>query len=511
MRQAPEKYFWWKMLPYKNKPERFAEEMLGFIPTDQQRSFFRSIANGTHVAVKSGHGTGKTAADAVTIIWWMLTREHARVPCTAPSEAQLKDVLWAELSKWHMELHPFFRGLFVVTSDRFYHKEYDRTWFAVARTARKEKPEALQGFHSGNLLFMIDEASGVAEEVFTVVRGALTEVGNRCVMTSNPTRTVGFFYNACTLWEDDPWTVLTFNGEESPRVSPEFVRQIAIEFGEDSDVYRVRVLGEFPLQSDYTLIPKHWIEAALKREADYPKKLSRNKFDAAGVDIARYGENKTVFVLVKGIKVVGILSYSRQNTMKTAGQIVGLCKRMNPNNIKIDEIGVGGGVVDRLLEQNLDVHGVDVSRPAIEKDKFANLRAEYYWNLRTRFEEGSISLKPIAVQMSKAEIVKLIEQLTSIRYEYGSNGKVAIWSKERMRREGIKSPDVADAMMLAFAEYYPELKPKRRKTWGEKWSDKLEQTMPTNVHDTYEDYANDFYRRSRYPITDDDLLEDMTW
>lgn len=500
------------MRPYQSDPAKFAREMLGFEPTGQQLDFFNAVAKGTHVAVKSGHGTGKTAADAILIIWFMLTREHARVPCTAPSEAQLKDVLWAELSKWHMKLHPFFRDRFIITSDRFYHKIYDKTWFAVARTARKEKPEALQGFHGENLLFMIDEASGVAEEVFTVVRGALTDVKNRCVMTSNPTRTVGFFYNAFALWENDPWTLLTFNGEESPIVSDDYVRQIATEYGEDSDVYRVRVLGEFPLQSDYTLIPKHWIEAALERVAEYPKRLGKNEFDSAGVDIARYGENKTVFVLVKGIKVVAILSYSRQNTMKTAGQIVGLCKRMNPNKVKIDEIGVGGPVVDRLLEQGLDVCGVDVSRSANEKDKFANLRAEYYWHLRNRFEEGSVSLRPIASQLDKSELVQLIEQLTSIRYEYGSNGKIVIWSKERMRREGIKSPDIADAMMLAFAEYYPELKKKRQKTWGEKWSEKLESAIPTDSYqDDLEPYVNDFHKRTRYPITEEDCTEDMTW
>lgn len=507
MRKEPEKYYWWKLSPYKNDPVKFAREMVNFTPTDQQRDFFNAIAKGTHVAVKSGHGTGKTAADAVIIMWFMLTRPHARVPCTAPSEAQLKDVLWAELSKWHMELPPFFRDKFVITSDRFYHRDYDKTWFSVARTARKEKPEALQGFHAQNLLFIIDEASGVAEEVFMVARGALTEEGNRCVMTSNPTRTVGFFYNACTLWESDPWSVLTFNGEDSPRVSPDFVRRIETEFGADSDVYRVRIKGEFPLLSDYTLIPKHWIEAALKREADYPRRMAKIKYDSAGVDVARYGENKTVFALVRGIKVVGIVSFSRQNTMKTAGQIVGLCKVMDPRKIKIDEIGVGGGVVDRLHEQGFDVQGVDVSRAAIEKDKFANLRAEYYWNLRTRFEEGSISLKPIAAKMSKAEIIQLIEQLTSIRYEYGSNGKIVIWSKERMRRDGIKSPDSAEALMLAFSDYDPTLKPARQKTWAEKWSEKLENTRPSDYYDDYEEYTNDFYKRSGYPITE----EDMEW
>jgi hypothetical protein len=505
------KYYWWKLKPYRDRPDLFVREMLGAEPTPQQEEALDAIANGTHVSIKSGHGTGKTAFDAWCILWFCYTRINAQVPCTAPTEAQLKNVLWKELAVWHDKLDPFFKDKFVITSDKFYHKDHQLTWFAVARTARSEKPEALQGSHGENLMFIIEEASGVAEEVFTVVRGALTSDENRCIMTSNPTRTQGFFYNSHTLWDGDPWHCLTFNGEDSPIVGQRYINEIETEYGRDSDVFRVRVLGEFPVESDFTLIPKAWVLAAFDRKISYLKKLGKRKFDAAGVDIARYGDNKTVFCLVRHATVVGILQYSKQNTMETAELIIKLGDKMNSLDIKVDEIGVGGGVVDRCYQRGVSVTGIDVSKAATDKEKFVNKRAEYFWHLRERFEDGSISLAPLKTQLSKADMIKFIEQVCSIRYEYNPTGKVAIWSKERMRRDKIKSPDLADALMLSFAEYNPKLKKAPTKTALQKWSDDLEKPYEGGLP-THEEFVNDFYKMSDYPVEDKHEVEDrMVW
>ena len=508
-RQHPMKYYWWKLKPYHNRPDLFVKEMLGATPTPQQEEALHAIANGTHVSIKSGHGTGKTAFDAWCILWFAYTRINAKIPCTAPTEAQLKNVLWSELALWHGKLDPFFKDKFVVTSDKFYHVDHDKTWFAVGRTARAEKPEALQGFHGENLLFIIEEASGVAEEVFTVVRGALTDDRNRCIMTSNPTRTQGFFYNSHTLWEGEPWNCLTFNGEDSPIVGDRYINEIETEYGRDSDVFRVRVLGEFPIESDFILIPKPWVMAAFERQISYRKRLGRQQFDAAGVDIARYGDNKTVFAFVRHATVVGIKQYSKQDTMTTAEQIIQLCSMMKAQRVKVDEIGVGGGVVDRCYQRGCSVTGIDVSKAAINKEKFVNQRAEYYWNLRERFEDGSISLQPLVSQLSQPDMIKLIEQLCSIRYEYNPTGKVQIWSKEKMRREKIKSPDLAEAVMLAFADYNPALMEAKPKTATQRWSDELE-GPPQQDGDTHEQFANEFYKMEGYP-SPEEREDGMVW
>jgi hypothetical protein len=278
-------------------------------------------------------------------------------------------------------------------------------------------------------------------------------------------------------------------------------------------MYRIRVLGQFPVESDFTLIPKDWVTAAFDRQASSVKRLSTKNFDAAGVDVARYGENKTVFVLVKGITVIGIKQYPKQSTMRTAEQVVALCGSVEPNDIKIDEIGVGGGVVDRVVDQGYPVTGVDVGRAAIDKDKFANLRAEYFWQLRKRFEDGDISLAPLKKTLNRPDMVKFVEQICTIRYEHNPRGKIAIWSKEKMRRDGLKSPDLADALMLAFADYFPETYKPPKETALQKWSKQLE-GVPTQYEDPFEQFAQEFHRGDGYK-TETETIEEredgMVW
>jgi len=328
-------------------------------------------------------------------------------------------------------------------------------------------------------------------------------------MASNPTKTVGFFYDSHNKNKNKPWATLTFNAEESPLVSKEAITSYARDFGKESDVYRVRVLGEFPLQDDNTLIPRNWIHAAVEREAEYVRPdIASHKFDAVGVDVARYGENFTCIAAVRGIHVVAVKKYQKQNTMVTAGIVVGLARRMNPNNIKIDSIGVGGGVVDRVQEQGYNVTGVDVSQPAVNKQDFANLRAEIGWNLRKMFESGNISLKPLTQTMEKADLDELIDQLASIRYEYTSGGKILLWSKERMRREGLKSPDMADAVMLAFADYEPTKKKRKPPTEAQLFIKKMEMSEPDYEFSVDNETAIEYWNKKGYF---DDKEGDIEW
>lgn len=426
----------------------------------------------------------------------------------------MRDVLWKEIARWIRNLDPFFRDQLELTVDRLYHKKHPRTWFAVARTARKENPEALQGFHGTEenpLMFIIDEASGVPEEIFAVVRGALTDKKNRVVMCSNPTRVTGFFYNT-QVGMGKMWKILRFNAEESPLVSKESCEEYARDYGKESDVYRVRVLGEFPVMDDNTLIPHQWVNQAFEREAVYIRKTVGKKFDSAGVDVARYGENKTAIVLVQNISVVALRMYDRTSTMKTAGMVANLAKNMEHSDIKVDASGVGGGVIDRLQEQDIFVTEIDNGSSAHDKTMYANRRSELYWNLRKRFESGEISLKPLLYNMSESELHSLQKQLTSLKFEYNSAGKIQVWTKEKMRREGIESPDMADALMLAFADYEPEIAPKKPKTEAQRLIDSLEQVQNGPDYDTHEMHALDYWeKKSREYNNEPEETKGVLW
>jgi phage terminase large subunit len=207
---------------WRDDPVRYAGERLNLQPTWQQRQILQAlIPEGARVTVRSGHGISKSGVAAAAILWFLETRNYARVPCTAPASHQLKDILWGELAKWLRKAddlsrqrgdHPrlWLSNLFRLTKEKLYDRGAPDEWFAAARTSGRDNPEALQGFHAneftlgpdgqdvahqapGAMLFVIEEASGVYEPVFEVAEGALSSPGARVLMLGNPTRNTGTF------------------------------------------------------------------------------------------------------------------------------------------------------------------------------------------------------------------------------------------------------------------------------------------------------------------------------
>jgi hypothetical protein len=218
----------------------------GKMLTWQQTELFLSIKRALNgqgkrkIAIKSGHGIGKSSGIAMLIIWFMFCFEDCKIPCTAPTQTQMHDVLWAELSVWHRKLPKQISDVFEWTTSYFRVKEKSESWFARARTARKEQPEALAGIHANDVMVIADEASGIDDVIFNAGKSALTNPNTLFIMISNPTRLTGYFYNAFNA-NIDTFQTLSFNGEESPIVDHKFVEDIEKEHGIDSDEYRIRV------------------------------------------------------------------------------------------------------------------------------------------------------------------------------------------------------------------------------------------------------------------------------
>lgn len=476
----PDAYYQYRIEPYVNDPVLFCQEVLDFEPMVEQVKMLNAIAQNNHVSARSGRGIGKTRTLASVIWWYVSTRPHCIVPCTAPTENQLRDVLWAELARLKRVMDPYFGDMFDMTVDRVFNLQHPKTWYSVARTARKENSESFQGFHEENMMFICDEASGIPDEIYDVMEGAMTDVrnSNKAILVGNPTRTVGYFHASHHEFADKPWKNFHFSSEKSDLVSGQWLENMGERpGGKSSNFYRVHVLGEFPIEDESTVFPRPWLDAAVDRELEYIRPLSQRPIDSVGVDVAAGGDANTVFIFIKGLRVVGIKVYEKEDTMIAAGRISGVVRRgpdiegikrlpVPPDHIRMDVIGVGKGVYDRLMEQGLHVNGVDVHLPAYDPTLFANRRAELYWELRERFEEGSISIPPDK---------HLIRELANIRYEIDSRGRIIIWSKQKMRKEGIPSPDRADALMLAFSDYYPQEKAKPAKTWTQQWIDRTNQ------------------------------------
>jgi hypothetical protein len=172
----------------KNRPLLFVTDVLGATPEPWQAAALKAVGQHDRVSIRSGHGVGKTTLQAWLVLWFLLTRKNCKVPVAANSQDQLRDTIWPEIAKWHRQLPDALRTMIDVQAERIVVVQDPEGAFAVRRTASKENPEALQGFHAEHLLFLIDEASGIPDVVFEVGMGALSTPGAKVLMAGNPTR-----------------------------------------------------------------------------------------------------------------------------------------------------------------------------------------------------------------------------------------------------------------------------------------------------------------------------------
>ena len=275
------------ILYYADNPVDFVEDIIRAKPDSNQKAILNSVAKYPMTSVRSGHGIGKSAVESWLAIWFLTTRPFPKIPCTAPTQHQLWDILWAEIAKW-LRSNPALSQELIWTKEKVYMRGHPEEWFAVGRTA--SKPDALQGFHAEHVLYIIDEASGVRDEIFEPVLGALSTEGAKLVMCGNPTKITGFFYDSHHKARE-LYNAMHIDGRDSSRVDQQFIDTIIDMFGEDSDVFRVRVAGEFPKALPDSFIPMEWAERASEAEAPEIDRAARVDI---GIDVARYGDDSSV-------------------------------------------------------------------------------------------------------------------------------------------------------------------------------------------------------------------------
>ena len=430
-------------------PCQFAKEVLGAKPTEQQWEASRAIVDKRRVSIRSGHGTGKSTFMAWCILWFLSCYFPAKVPATAPTSHQLEDVLWSEIAKWHRVMKdrlPSVGEQFEWTAGAFRLKSAPNEGFAVARTSRPERPEALQGFHADYILFLIDEASGVADNVFEVAEGALSTDGAYVVMAANPTRQSGYFFDSHHKMRS-AWAALHWSGVDSPRVSRDYIANMKKKYGERSPVYKVRVLGEFVGAAD-GVITLESCEAAKVRDVAV---IGSAKV-IWGVDVARFGDDSSALAKRKGNhQLEKVKEWYGKDTMQLVGLIKAewdkTPKAERPVAINVDVIGIGAGVVDRLIELELPAVGINVAESEAVNNKedrqFNRLRDELWWKSREWLEAKDCKL---------CDDDELIAELTTPTYSILSNGLIKIEGKDEMKKRGVKSPNLADAWNNTFAD-----------------------------------------------------------
>ena len=427
---------------WQRDPILFIADFFGEKPDPLQADVLRAIAKHKKVAVRSGHGVGKTWLAARAAIWFFVTHPYSKVITTAPTWQQVRKILWPEIHSALRKVPSILKENFEILDTDVYMKDAKgnriQEWYITGRSS--DRPENMQGFHAPYLFFIVDEASGVEDEIYYAIEGSQTTEA-KMLLIGNPTRPEGHFYDVFHR-DRDLWVTFHLSCLDSPRVKREWIEEKKREWGEDSVLYKVKVLGEFPDVISDALIPLHWIEKATQVKLDFRPEDPEVEL-RIGVDVARMGEDETVITVIgqKGnaIKVFDIIPAQGKETTWTARRAKRLYEKYNAKIVNVDDTGVGGGVTDLLKEEGVRVSPVKFgASPTNNEAKalFLNLKAQIYYELRDYFDpskEGIISIP---------DHPKLIRDLSAIKQDYTSKDKIKIIDPP-------KSPDYADSLALA--------------------------------------------------------------
>lgn len=426
----------------QDDPVTFCTNVLGFYPWSKQREILESVRDNQRTAVRSCHGSGKTATAARVVAWYLTAFPNSRVVTTAPTFSQVRDLLWSEINSAVMRAP---EGLFPAPDAT--RLTISRSWFAVGLST--DRPERFQGHHAENLLLVVDEASGVHEDIYEAAEGFLTSPGARVLLIGNPTQTSGTFYRAFhsdrNLYHTihiSAFDTPNLTGEEVPEaarkslVSPEWVEQRKMQWGDDSPLYDVRVLGNFPREAEDQVIGLRHVEDAQERTVAPSLPL------IIACDVARFGSDETVIVVRQGNNVRIHKTYTSRSLMETAGHILDVARQYSGQGMRVvvDDAGLGGGVTDRLREVGLRVDAFNGAQTANDHRLYPNRRSEAWFAFAEQIDN---------VDLDTDE--QLASDLVAPKYQLDSQGRRVVEAKDKTKRRLGRSPDRADAVLMAFA------------------------------------------------------------
>lgn len=418
--------------------------MLGLNPWARQVELLSAVAKSPRVAVRSGHKVGKSNSAASLALWWVCTRERARVVMTSASARQVKSILWKELK--HL-----YRTARVPVGGEMHDAPDTGLQFADGREVvgfSTNEPERMAGISGANVLFILDEASGIPEPIFEAIEGNRAG-GAREVTFSNPTKTSGTFFDAFNS-KRSFWRTVHVSSEESPNVTAgrvvvpglatgEWVTEKRQEWGEGSSLYQVRVRGNFPAQGENTVIALALVEEATERwaetAADGPLEI--------GVDPAEFGDDDTVIQPRRGLKALRKKVLHSMDPVDVAGHALAVARELRQKDerpaVKVDVIGIGAGVAATLVRCN-EVRVVRVNAAEKATDKtLHNMRAQLWVGMRDWLKEGG-AFEPDS---------KLEAELVAPTYHFDNQGRMVIEKKEDIRKRLNRSTDRADSLALA--------------------------------------------------------------
>lgn len=456
----------------RRDPAWWAKIALGVDLWPGQVEMMESVRDHRKTAVRACHAPGKTFTAACLALWFLYSHVGSIVLCTAPTWNQVENLLWREIKALAATARVDLGGDWIKKPPQL---NLGNKWYAMGISPGE--PERFQGFHAPFVLIIVDEASGVPENIMGAIEGILMSGKMvRLLLLSNPTRPEGALYDAFHRYRD-AFNCLTISAFDTPNLKPlvpllegkttrekvailraapvvnpylvnaESVADIMAQYGEDSQIYKVRVLAEFPSSSPDQLIDLWQLEDAVTRWKNMDKSMrwwenpdwKHPRY--GGFDPARFGDNMTSLAAQSQNIWAPLESYEQTDTIFAAARAAEFYHRLKLGQLRVDEHGQGGGPLDLLIANpRVNAMGITVGSPAMDSVRFGNLRAEGYWGLRELAQSGQLWLP---------DHPRLIGQLSCLKYKYRPNGQIMIESKEEMRARGVASPDEADAVMLS--------------------------------------------------------------
>ena len=530
---------------YANDPVGFVTDVLGDAgaPYSKQVEMLQAVVDRRRVSVVGANGSGKDWAAGRAVLWWLETRLESKAVVMGPTQRQVEEIVWQEMREAYAAAEGRLSGRMLRSTYRI-----DEQRFALGFSTNNALN--IQGFHSEQLLVVVTEAHAMPQLHMDAIKRLQPD---RLLLVGNALSRDGEFYashhakrNLYRRIAISAFDTPNFTGEDGGRrgmITPEYVEEYALDYGEDHPLYAASVLAEFPDSLEDSLIGREAVESAMARwEAEVagtgpvvpaeagssqpgvdgdchsersasepracpepaegnlsgadpaedehsPRDVSAepvlsmaeglnmttplpptsgvpasagtthrylpsprrrgaggegwdpNEPVYMGVDVARFGFDKSALCVRQGERVLSMRSFDRMDTMRLVHEVLGTVRETGAEAVFVDEGGVGGGVVDRLRELGAPVYGVHFGGGAQRPTRFFNRRSEIFWELRRLFD-----LQAITIPRDE----ELAGQLLGLRYDVSSSGQVRLEGKREMRKRGMPSPDKADALALAF-------------------------------------------------------------
>lgn len=394
------------------------------------------------VCVRSCFSVGKSFLASRIAIAFSQTHPNSIVAITAPTFNQVKNIIFREIHVAHAKSRIKLLGEpttieWNVTKGKWY-----MTGFST------DKPDRVQGKHSKSLLAIVDESSGVEDNIIEAVESWGASGDSYELLIGNPLRASGKFYNS---FFDPAFYKINISAYGSPNFTgeyvPEYLKQSLINksfvdmiiqgHGKDSAYYKIAVLGEFPSTEDNNLFDSKEITRAM----EVSNIVSEDDSITLTADIAYTGADLTVIIAWRGNNVIAIHKIRKNDVPEVTGWLINYYKEYHAGSIIIDSTGFGVGVYD-LLKDDYPVMGVNFGTNAIESNKYTNIRTEMYFNLFYAFRDGKISIP-------KNEDIR--DELLVQAYSFDKMGRFALFKKSLLKPKLGRSPDIADALALKFA------------------------------------------------------------